>query len=485
MIIKSVLIPLLFGLVGIFSFAPFSIEFLIFVSYIYLINELISHKKASLLRILFWGIGHWGFGMSWVIVSIYYYGETSIALSALIYMLLIMILALVFTSPLILINKLLLNIEIKNTFIKIFIVAALLLMSETSRYILLNGVPWLIPGNIFIDTITQNIYPIFGVSSASFLLYFLCISILMLKNKKIFYAVLVLSLICILPQYKSEEKEGNYLVTIIQPSSDPFLKYTPGYYETIENNLLELINESSIESQLVVLPEAELPYSIQQKRFNNFLQKSNISEKILLGAWSIENNKLFNVIYNPENGTLYRKKHLVPFGEYIPFISSLRGIIDFFDLPMSNITHGQDNQKNIKINKNITVATPICYDIAFPRTVRKMNNSSDLIINISNDTWFGSSIGPHHHLEIARIRSIENDKWTIRATNDGYSAFISNKGTIVAFIDKGEVGILEGYVNLNETRSFYNKYGYIFSYVIIFISLGMFLIVWLRSKKVY
>ena len=72
MIIKSVLTPFLFGSVGIFAFAPFSIEFLIFVSYIYLINELISHKKASFLRILFWGIGHWGFGMSWIIVSVYY-----------------------------------------------------------------------------------------------------------------------------------------------------------------------------------------------------------------------------------------------------------------------------------------------------------------------------------------------------------------------------------------------------------------------------
>jgi len=484
MILKSILTPLFFGLVGIFAFAPFSIEFLIFVSYIYLINELISYKKASFLRIFFWGIGHWGFGMSWVIVSVYYYGETTVALSAFIYILLTIILVLVFTAPLVLVNKLLLNVEINNKFIKIFIISTLLLMSETSRYFLLNGVPWLIPGNIFIDTITQNIYSIFGVSSASFLLYFLCVCILMFKNTKTFYAVLILSLICVLPQYKSEEKGGDYLVTIIQPSSDPFLKYTAGYYETIENNLLELIKKSSTESQLIVLPEAELPYSIQQTRFTNFLLKSNISEKLLLGAWSVENNKLFNVIYNPNNSSLYKKKHLVPFGEYIPFISSLRGLIDFFDLPMSNVIHGQDNQKNIKINNNITVATPICYDIAFPRTVRKMNQNSDLIINISNDTWFGSSIGPHHHLEIARIRSIENDKWTIRATNDGYSAFITNKGTIVDFMSKGEVGILEAYVNLKKSRSFYNKYGYIFSYVIIFISLLMFLILCLRSKKV-
>ena len=70
---------------------------------------------------------------------------------------------------------------------------------------------------------------------------------------------------------QSEEKDGSYLVTIIQPSSDPFLKYTAGYYETIENNLLELINESH-ENQLIVLPEAELPYSIQ-RHFTNFLLK--------------------------------------------------------------------------------------------------------------------------------------------------------------------------------------------------------------------
>jgi len=104
------------------------------------------------------------------------------------------------------------------------------------------------------------------------------------------------------------------------------------------------------------------------------------------------------------------------------------------------------------------------------------------MINISNDTWFGDSIGPHHHLEIARIRSIENDKWTIRATNDGYSAFISNKGTIVSYLNKGEVGILEDHIDLRESRSFYNLYGFIFPYVIIFISLKMFMIVWLRSK---
>ena len=122
-----------------------------------------------------------------------------------------------------------------------------------------------------------------------------------------------------------------------------------------------------------------------------------------MGAWHIEENKLYNTIYNPKNVNLYKKTHLVPFGEYIPFIDNLRGLIAFFDLPMSNVSNGERNQANIRILNDYLVATPICFDIAFPNTVRIMNKNSLFMINISNDTWFGGSIGPHQHLEIARI----------------------------------------------------------------------------------
>jgi len=98
-----------------------------------------------------------------------------------------------------------------------------------------------------------------------------------------------------------------------------------------------------------------------------------------------------------------------------------------------------------------------------------MNKSSLLMINISNDTWFGNSIGPHYHLAATRIRSIENNRWTIRSTNDGISAFISNKGTIVDYIDKGESTILEGKVNLIDDVSFFNKIGYLLTYIFLFI----------------
>ena len=135
------------------------------------------------------------------------------------------------------------------------------------------------------------------------------------------------------------------------------------------------------------------------------------------------------------------------------------------------------------INKNIAIASPICFDIAFSNTVRKMNKSSFLMINVSNDTWFGDSIGPYQHLSIARIRSIENNRWTIRATNDGISAIINNKGTIVDKLEKGKSGVLEGEVELINNNTLYNSYGYLFTYYFSFIILliASFTKIWKKS----
>jgi apolipoprotein N-acyltransferase len=451
------------GILGVLAFAPFSLKFLIFASYAYLIYILIHSKKTQIKEVFAWGLGHWGFGMSWLIVSVYYYGETSIAVSLIIYFLLTVILTLVFTCPFLLISYTNSKFNIESKTFNIMFVSSLLMLGEISREYIFNGVPWLIPGNIYLDTISQKIYPIFGASFTSFMIYILCSYIVFSsKNSKVNFLALVLILITIFPQQPHQEK-GKLLISIVQPSTDPFQKYEANYFSFIENNLFKLINQTSEDSHLVVLPEAELPYSINNKRFITFVETTGVKNKLVLGAWSYEDNNLYNSIYVPNGGYLYKKKHLVPFGEYIPLLSSLRGLISFFDLPMSNVEFGPSDQDNIILINNFSVASPICFDIAFPNTVRKMNINSEFIINISNDTWFGSSIGPHHHLSMSRIRAIENNRWLIRSTNDGFSAIISNKGTIVAKLDKNERNILEGNISPINKRSFYNSNGFLFT----------------------
>ena len=467
--ILNFIIPALFGLIGIFAFAPFSIKFLIFISYGYLIHLLISNNNGVFWKVFCWGLGHWGLGMSWIIVSVYYYGETTIAMSSIIYILLVVILTLIFTSPLLILKSALSFTKINNNFFSVLFISSIFAISEFSRYFFLNGVPWLIPGNIFLDTISQNIYPIFGVTAASFFIYFICALFIVYSNNKIFYVSAAILIISLLPFSPADETKDGIKVSIVQPASDPFLKYEDNYYLKIEDNLNKLIDTVSKDSELVVLPEAELPYSQNSIRFINFLKNTEISEKIILGVWKYDDAKLYNAIYSPRYNEAYKKIHLVPFGEYIPFIEGLRGIINFFDLPMSNVSHGSHLQENIRILDNIPISSPICFDIAFPNTVRKMNKSSLLMINVSNDTWFGNSIGPYHHLSIARVRSIENNRYTIRATNDGISAIISNKGTIVTLLDKGKSGILEGNVKLIKNSTFYSRNGHLFFIILSFI----------------
>jgi apolipoprotein N-acyltransferase len=494
--ISKLLIPLTMGLIGIFSFAPFSIKFLIFISYAYLIHKILYEKSYRFITVFLWGIGHWGFGMSWLIVSIYYYGETSIALSLLIYFILLIILSFVFTCPLLLIRYLLNKLEITENYQIILATSSLLMIGEFSRYHFLNGVPWLIPGNLYLDTITQNIYPIFGVSAASLIMYMLCCLLVVFyyKNKN-FLSIIILIIISIIPNHRSiADFDDGTSISIIQPSSDPFKKYTQEYQTQIEGKLFNLLNKTSDLSEIIVLPEVELPYTIKSRRFDQFVKKAPKSNNIVMGAWDTDKEgNLYNTVYSlknynfslKENLDSYKKMHLVPFGEYIPFIPSLRGLVGFFDLPMSNIMHGPENQKNIIILDNISIATPICFDIAFANTVRKMNKSSFLIINVSNDTWFGNSIGPYQHLSIARIRSIENNRWSIRATNDGISAIISNKGTIVDKLEKGAIGILEGKVQLINKNTFYNSYGYLFSYIfsLIIVLLTIFIGIWKKTSS--
>jgi len=467
--ILNFIIPALFGLIGIFAFAPFSIKFLIFISYGYLIHLLISNNNGVFWKVFCWGLGHWGLGMSWIIVSVYYYGETTIAMSSIIYILLVVILTLIFTSPLLILKSALSFTKINNNFFSVLFISSIFAISEFSRYFFLNGVPWLIPGNIFLDTISQNIYPIFGVTAASFFIYFICALFIVYSNNKISYVSAAILIISLLPFSPADEIKDGIKVSIVQPASDPFLKYEDNYYLKIEDNLNKLIDTVSKDSELVVLPEAELPYSQNSIRFIDFLKNTEISEKIILGVWKYEDAKLYNAIFSPRYNEAYKKIHLVPFGEYIPFIEGLRGIINFFDLPMSNVSHGSQLQENIRILDNIPISSPICFDIAFPNTVRKMNKSSLLMINVSNDTWFGNSIGPYHHLSIARVRSIENNRYTIRATNDGISAIISNKGTIVTLLDKGKSGILEGNVKLIKNSTFYSRNGHLFFIILSFI----------------
>jgi apolipoprotein N-acyltransferase len=142
-------------------------------------------------------------------------------------------------------------------------------------------------------------------------------------------------------------------------------------------------------------------------------------------------------------GGHYIKRRLVPFGEYVPLEGLLRGAIEFFDLPMSHAESGPISQPPLRAG-HWKLATAICYEVVYPELVRRDARDADVIVTISNDSWFGHSIGPHQHLQMVQMRALENGRYVLRATNNGLTAIVAPTGAVVSRVPQFEPIVLDG-----------------------------------------
>ena len=174
-IYKSPLASYIFlGLVGGLStlaFSPFNIKLIIPFTLATLIYSTVDSRNIidACKRTFSWGLGYWMCGTGWLIVSIHYYGNTNIIISSIIILLMGMLLSAVFITPFALVRFIQFN---QNIFFKSLAIASILIILEFSRFLLLGGFPWLLPGLVFVDTLGQTTIPIFGVYGASYIIYF-------------------------------------------------------------------------------------------------------------------------------------------------------------------------------------------------------------------------------------------------------------------------------------------------------------------------
>ena len=215
-------------------------------------------------------------------------------------------------------------------------------------------------------------------------------------------------------------------------------------------------------------------------QFKNLINNS-FKEKhlILFGINTLNKNtgEYFNslIVVNDKLKILYKydKKKLVPFGEFLPFE------IFFNKFGLKKITQGYGSfsqgkiQKNFILN-NLNILPLICYEIIFPELSQKANEKTNLIVNISEDGWFGDSIGPHQHFAKAIFRSIENNSFLVRSANKGISAIINNKGEIIKELNTFETGSIEMDIPLLKSE-YKNKNDLIF-FILLFTYLSIFLI---------
>ena len=176
---------------------------------------------------------------------------------------------------------------------------------------------------------------------------------------------------------------------------------------------------------------------------------------------------------------VYRKHHLVPFGEYVPLEGLLRGLIGFFDLPMSSFSPGAPDQAPLPVAGQYA-AMSICYEDAFGEELLHNFPRATVLINGSNNAWYGDSLAPHQHLEIARMRTIETGRPLVRATTNGISALVDPHGQITARAPQFETYVLEGSVQPMAGSTPYIRWGN--WPVLLFLFLGAAFCIWLPRR---
>ncbi|MGB0466109.1 MAG: apolipoprotein N-acyltransferase [Pontibacterium sp.] len=440
MIIR-LLLSLLAGATVTAALAPFNQVWLVGLPplLLFLLLDKAPLKQAPLLG-WFFGLGFFGAGVSWVFVSIYEHSATPLVLAVLLTALFVMALALLFMVQAWCWKRWLQGPLATFSFVAIWV------LGEWLRSWLLTGFPWLYLGYAATETPLSAWAPVGGVwlnsliFVASGLLLFYCFKATTMPRRLISLLLLILpwALLPLVSQPWTKVSGEAFTVTLIQADINQEKKWDPNSLEETLSTYEQLTLPHQGDA-LIIWPETAISAFFRQaspliQPLLNQLDDSGstfISGLPTTSFGADGQRRYHNSLAVLTGGSgVYHKQRLVPFGEYIPLENYLRDTLAFFNLPMSGFSLPSEEQALLSVN-GYALASAICYEIAYPELVRLSSRKADFILTVSNDTWFGHSIAPDQHMQIARMRALETGRWVIRATNNGISGLINPDGEIV------------------------------------------------------
>ena len=481
--LSLVFIPFFLGCFSVFSFEPFNltlINFFILPMFFYLVFYIKKKSKSTYRKKpfkknlficgTFFGFGFYLAGIHWITYSLTF--DESFKFLIPFGLILIPLFLSLFISLTILMIGPFLNLN----FSSIFLFSSSLAFSDYLRSKILTGFPWNLWAYSFswANEIIQIVNKI-GLFAFNLIVItiFLTPVIFLLKvnlGKKII-SVLITFLVFLslyLHGSHSINQNQNYLskisekhfVKVISPSFD--LKYGLSN-EEIKLRLQKLIKYSSPEKNsktLFVWPEGVFSgydYNDILKFKSLFIENFSKNHFILLGlnTYDEEKNGHYNslIIVNNRFEIIqdYRKQKLVPFGEFLP----MNSFLNKFGLKKITEGHGSflkgNKSGNLEI-ENLSILPLICYEIIFTELIQQSSSNSNLIINISEDGWFGTSIGPKQHFVKGIFRAIEHNTYLIRSANKGITAIVNNKGEIEKKLNPSEIGYISQEIPLIKTN---------------------------------
>ena len=244
----------------------------------------------------------------------------------------------------------------------------------------------------------------------------------------------------------SEAIDKPVKVSLLQGSVPQSLKWEPEKFADTLALYERLIERAK--GELIILPETAFPAPLSRippeyiARLEATAKARNAN--LVIGVPVEDQGKFYNgaISLGVDPTQQYRKAHLVPFGEYMP----LRGLLGWFyanlTIPMSDFSSGEATQPLMKLSGQ-SLGISICYEDAFARDVYRTLPDATMLVNISNDAWFGKSAAAEQHLQLSQMRAIEFARPMLRANNTGITAVIDEKGRVTQRLEPFTEGVLE------------------------------------------
>ena len=432
------------GILGTLAFAPFNFWWLGLASIAIWMWLSIRYPGFSMGFI--YGLGLFGSGVSWVSVSMTEHGGASIPLA--------FVMTSIFAAGLAIFPGLASwgyaswHQRWSTTLGKVCLLTACWVTMEAFRSWFLTGFPWLLFGYSALDTPFEGYLSWLGVFGVSAIIALSAGGFLVSLMDRRLIALIIPSVFMVTGpilngQFQPHEDSTQATrVALWQPVIAQSEKWKPEFRGRIVEQ--HVVNGLPGDIDVIIWPETALPMT--ESRVNATLPDLDLmllsnNQTLITGVLGQSQGRYTNRLITLGSGQgTYDKTRLVPFGEYVPLESLLRGLIAFFDLPMSAIIPG--TQQSLLIHGHLKFGPLICYEIAYTGQARQIADDANVILTVSNDTWFGDSIGPDQHLQIAQIRARELGKPVVRATNDGLTAFINARGQVESTLPRFERGIL-------------------------------------------